>query len=76
MNAIVECYSGSEYGEKPVAFTWQGKRYCMLEILSEGRTPLVKWFRVRTEAGGLFELLYNEAASVSSVEHEWQINKI
>jgi hypothetical protein len=76
MTDNVECYSGSAYGEKPVALTWQGKRYTTLEILSQGRTPQVKWFRVRTEAGDFFGLSYHEAASESSCEHEWQIIKI
>ncbi len=75
MTDIVECYSGSTYGERPMALTWQGKRYTILEILSQGRTPQVKWFRVRTEAGDLFELSFNEAAGESPLEHEWQIHK-
>jgi hypothetical protein len=75
MTEIVECHSGSAYGEKPTAFTWQGQQFTVLEILSQGRTPLAKWFRVRTEAGDLFELSYNEAAGESPVEYEWQIKK-
>jgi hypothetical protein len=71
----VECYSGSTYGEKPTAFTWEGQRYKVLEILSQGRTPQAKWFRVRTEARVFFELSYNEAAGESPFEHEWQIHK-
>jgi hypothetical protein len=76
MTDSVECYSGSTYGERPMALTWQGKRYTILEILSQGRTPMVKWFRVRTEAGDLFELSFNEAAGESPLEHEWQILKL
>jgi len=76
MNDSVECYSGSAYGERPTALTWQGQRYAILEILSQGRTPQGKWFRVRTEAGDPFELSYKEAAGVSFCEHEWQIRKL
>ncbi|MGA2505438.1 MAG: hypothetical protein ABSG01_15255 [Anaerolineales bacterium] len=76
MTDSVECYSGSTYGERPMALTWQGKRYTILEILFQGRTPMVKWFRVRTEAGDLFELSFNEAAGESPLEHEWQILKL
>jgi hypothetical protein len=76
MTDNVECYSGSAYGERPMALTWQGRRYSIREILSQGRTPLVKWFRIQTDAGDLFELSYNEAAEDSTLEHEWQIKKI
>ncbi len=76
MTDDVECYSGSAYGEKPIAFTRLGQRYTNLEVLSQGRTPLVKWFRVRTEAGEIFELSYNEAAGESPCEHEWKIIKL
>jgi hypothetical protein len=72
----VECYSSSAYDERPMALTWQGKRYTIRKILSQGRTPLVKWFRVQIDAGDLFELSYNEAAEDSSCEKEWQVNKI
>jgi hypothetical protein len=72
----VECYSGSAYNERPMALTWQGKRYSIRKVLSQGRTPLVKWFRVQTDAGDLFELSYNEAAKDSSYEPEWQVIKI
>jgi hypothetical protein len=72
----VECYSGSAYDERPMALTWQGKRYTIRKILSQGRTPLVKWFQVQIDAGDLFELSYNEAAEDSSCENEWQVTKI
>jgi hypothetical protein len=75
MAELVECYSGSTYGEKPTALTWQGKRFIILEILSQGRTPQAKWFRVQTEAGDLFELSYNEATRASPCEQVWQIRK-
>jgi len=75
MTDIVECYSGSAYGEKPEAFSWEGQRYTVAEVLSEGRTPQTKWFRVRTEAGDLFELSHYEAAGGSPYENEWQIQK-
>jgi hypothetical protein len=75
MTDRVECYSGSAYGERPLVLTWQGQRYSVLEVLSQGRTPQAKWFRVRTEAGDLFELSHIEAAVISPDETEWQIKK-
>ena len=72
----VECYSGSGYGERPLALTWHGQRYSILKVLSQGRTLQAKWFRVRTEAGDLFELSYMEAAVESPDEYEWQIKKL
>jgi hypothetical protein len=76
MTDNVECHSGSAYGERPEAFTWQGKRYPIREILSQGQTPLAKWFRVQTDAGDFFELSYNEAGEDSACELKWQIKII
>jgi hypothetical protein len=76
MNDHVECYSGAAYGERPLAFTWHGKRVIILEVLSQGRTTELKWFRVRTTTGELFELSFNEAAEGSPSVDEWQIKKI
>ncbi|MGZ6346542.1 MAG: hypothetical protein ACXWNC_03085 [Anaerolineales bacterium] len=75
MTDNVDCYSGSAYGERPLALTWQGQRYSILEVLSEGLTPQAKWFRVRTETGDIFELSYMEATVESPGETEWQIKK-
>jgi hypothetical protein len=57
---IVECHSGSSYSDKPVALTWQGERYLVADILSQGRTPEAKWFKIRTTDGEFFNLSYYE----------------
>jgi hypothetical protein len=72
---IVECHSGSAYAERPTALIWQGQRLIIAEILSQGRTPQAKWFRVRTEDGMAFELSCVEAADERPSEHEWQIHQ-
>ncbi|HEX7541114.1 MAG TPA: DUF6504 family protein [Anaerolineales bacterium] len=74
MTDIVECHSGSTYAERPTAFTWQGQRLIVAEILSQGRTPQAKLFRVRTADGQVFELAYVEAADKCPSEQEWQIH--
>ncbi len=66
---IVECHSGSAYADKPVAFSWEGERQVVVEILSQGRTPQSKWFRVKTTDGQVFQLTYREETG------DWQINQ-
>jgi hypothetical protein len=56
---LVECRSDTEYAERPVALYWQEQRLEIIEILSRWRTPDSKYFRVRTEDGQRFELIYN-----------------
>jgi hypothetical protein len=75
MTDIVECHSGSTYAERPTALTWQGQRLIVAEILSQGRTPQVKWFRVRTADGQVFELSCSEVTDELSSEHEWKIHQ-
>jgi hypothetical protein len=75
MTDIVECHSGSTYAERPTALTWQGERLIVAEILSQGRTPLVKWFRVRTADGQVFELSYPESDNEYPSEYKWRISQ-
>jgi hypothetical protein len=70
MSAIVECHSGYDYAEKPVALTYLDRRLEIATILAQGRTPDEKWFRVRTGDGQLFQLSYRRASD------EWQIQKL
>ncbi|MEN6572497.1 MAG: hypothetical protein ABFD24_11715 [Anaerolineaceae bacterium] len=56
----VECYSGSEYPERPVAFYWQGKRFEVEKILTDAITPPGKSFRVLTADGHEFTLSYDQ----------------
>jgi hypothetical protein len=66
----VECHSGYSYPDKPMTLTWQGERYLIADILSQGRTPEEKWFRVRTISGELFNLTYSEKSG------SWQIQNL
>jgi len=75
MTDIVECHSGSAFAERPTALTWQGQRLVITEILSQGRTPQAKWFRVRAADGHVFELTFVEAANEYPSENEWHIHQ-
>jgi hypothetical protein len=76
MTDIVECHSGSSYADKPTALHWYGQRLIIAEILSQGRTPQVKWFRVRSSAGQVFELSLAETASEDPSVQKWQIHPL
>ncbi|MBE0700042.1 MAG: hypothetical protein IH586_24210 [Anaerolineaceae bacterium] len=67
LTALVECYSGYQYPERPVAFQWQGDRLKVEQILAEWRIPDGKRFQVRTQDGQLFDLFFRE------MYDEWQI---
>jgi len=64
----VECHSGYEYAERPVALTWEGRRLEVEAVEASWRIPGGKCFRVRTVAGLHFELFYGE------LYDEWRIN--
>ena len=58
----VECYSGHTYAQEPrAAVTTKGLRCPIVEIRLRWRTPTGPAFRIRTEAGDLFDLHYSEA---------------
>ncbi len=67
-NSLVECYSGSEYAERPVALYWQGQRLEIEQVEAQWRIPGGKRFRVRTRDGQVFELFYGE------LYDEWRVN--
>jgi hypothetical protein len=73
MADMVECLSGSAYGERPVAFIWQGQRLEVSAVLSQGRTPQAKWFRVRAADGQVFELSFTDAAGKDPSVPAWNI---
>ncbi len=61
----VECMSGYKANERPLAFTLQGRRWEVAEILDrwyEGeldpREPKVDYFKVKTVEGSVFFLRY------------------
>jgi hypothetical protein len=76
MSESVECISSSAYAGRPIAIHWQGQRLIITEILSQGRTPEAKWFRVRTTGGQTFELSTAVIASGDPSKDEWKINQI
>lgn len=48
-DVVVEVYSGYRYGERPRAFTWQGRRYRVLSIEERWRSPRGFGFVVAAE---------------------------
>lgn len=70
MSDPVECHSGYEYAERPVALHWEGKRLEINAIEAEWRIPGGKRFRVRVKDGRVFELFYGE------LYDEWRIHAV
>jgi hypothetical protein len=66
----VECYSGSAYAERPIAFQYKGQRLFVNDIQDRWRIPGLMCFRVAIEDGRRFELLYNELTDI------WEINEV
>ncbi|HLB63677.1 MAG: hypothetical protein A2Z66_05545 [Chloroflexi bacterium RBG_13_66_10] len=65
---LVECHSGYTYGERPIAFQWEGERLRVAEVEATWRLPGGRRFRVRAEDGRVFELFYGE------LYDEWRIH--
>jgi len=57
---LVECRSDAEYADRPLAFTWQGRRLVIAEILARSHKPNEKGFRIKTTDGQAFDLIYRE----------------
>ena len=64
---LVECHSGYEYAERPIALHWQGERLEIAAIESEWQIPGGKRFRVRMQDGQAFELFYG------ALYDEWRV---
>jgi len=47
-DVAVEAYSGYRFAERPRAFTWQGRRYQVLDVERRWRTPTGVGFMVTT----------------------------
>jgi len=60
----VECHSGSEYGEYPREFIWQGQHLEVVEVLQRWRTPDGKRFRLLAADRQVYELTYVELSQV------------
>ena len=69
MADVVECHSGYTYGERPIAFQWEGSRVVIEAIEDAWRVPGGRCFRVRTIDGDVFELFYGE------LYDEWRIHR-
>ncbi|MBN1472883.1 MAG: hypothetical protein JW925_14000 [Syntrophaceae bacterium] len=61
----VECYSGYKANERPTAFTFQGRRWEISDILDrwyEGGcsagSPEIDYFKIKTSEGQVFLLRY------------------
>lgn len=61
----VECYSGHKANERPVAFTFHGRRREVSEIVdrwyeggADSTRPEISYFRVKTMDGQVFLLRY------------------
>ena len=65
---LVECYSGYRYGERPRALRWQGERLKIKEIQFQERRPQGWFFRILTNSGQIFDLLFDEGKDT------WEIN--
>ncbi len=64
----VRCHSGYEYAQRPLSFTHKCKDHQVARLVREIRTPDGKQFRVETESGQVFELIYIESTG------DWQIS--
>ncbi len=65
---LVECRSDAEYIGRPVAFYWQEQRLEVAEVLSQSRSPVGYSFRVHSDSGDLFELVYDINSDQWSVQ--------
>ena len=61
----VECYSGYRINERPVAFTFQGRRWDIQEIVDrwyegglDATRPVINYFKVKTDTNRVFLLRY------------------
>lgn len=70
MSDRVECHSGYEYAERPVALHWEGERLEIAQVEAQWSIPGGKKFRVRTAGGQRFELFYGE------LYDEWRISPL
>jgi hypothetical protein len=69
MQPLVECHSEYQYAERPSAFTWNGERIVISEIIARWRSPRGMHFRVSTTTQGIFELSYLE------LEGTWEVQQ-
>ena len=63
----VECYSGYSVNERPTAFIRAGRKYPIVRILRQWRSPEGLGFHVETLDGARYELTHNESRD------EWRL---
>jgi len=70
----VECYSGYKANERPVAFTYQGRRREVKEIIDrwyegglEPGRPAIDYFKIKTTDDQVFILRYLSLFDVWSI---------
>lgn len=66
----VECHSGYEYAERPIALVNNGERQAIEAVEDTWRIPGGKCFRVRLVNGRRYELFYGE------LYDEWRVNEL
>jgi hypothetical protein len=66
-DSLVECYSGTEYAQRPVRFFWQGEWQPVGRVRAERRIPGGKQFEVEEEDGGILLLTYTEAGDLWTI---------
>ena len=79
MGELVECLSGFRYADKPVALSWEDRRLEIIVIQAEWLSPDGRHFRVHTNDGQDFELIYRETdpeRTVSTTTYAWQIIRL
>jgi hypothetical protein len=67
---LVECRSDWAYAQRPLAFTWQGRRLTVQEVITRERTPTGIDFLVRTDEDELFTLSYNENTDQWNIQQQ------
>ncbi len=70
MAELVECRSDWAYAQRPLAFTWQGRRLTVQEVITRERTPTGIDFLVRTNEDELFTLSYNENTDQWNIQQQ------
>ena len=70
MTGTVTTYDGHEAAVRPRTLLWEGRRYQVVEVLSQARSADGKQFRVRTEDDQVFDLFYTISTD------EWRIQQL
>jgi len=64
---LVNCRADHDYPGRPLAFTWQGIRFEVADVLVQYRTPQGCQFHVRTMDANIFGLDYDITTDTWSV---------